>query len=113
MSAISTTPLGIKTLLAIRNRTTLHPHPVLNSSGKGIDLGVIFLAKIPLGDRLDCLAQLPHLVTPRYLPDFSSLKVFWAIARKYESLVNLQTIIQQAADQTFYGNQLFSEGFAL
>lgn len=56
MSAISTTPLGIKTLLAIRNRTTLHPYPVLKSSGKGIDLGVIFLAKIPLGDRLDCLA---------------------------------------------------------
>jgi hypothetical protein len=49
ISIISTTPLGIQTRSAIRNRTTLHPHPALNASGKDIYLGVIFLAKIPLG----------------------------------------------------------------
>jgi hypothetical protein len=41
-SAISHNSTGHQDLLAIRNRTTLHPYPVLNSSGKGIDLGVIF-----------------------------------------------------------------------
>jgi len=82
MSAIYTTPLGIKTLLAIRNRTTLHPDPVLNSSGKGIDLGVIFLAKIPPGDRLDCLAQLLISLRPTTLLTSINEEGFRAIARK-------------------------------
>jgi len=56
ISVITQLRLGIKTKsLQSVKRTTLHLRPALKSSGKDIDLGVIFLAKIPLGDRLDCL----------------------------------------------------------
>jgi hypothetical protein len=57
---------------------------------------VIFLAKIPLGDRLDCLRNYRTSHAP-ILPEFSSLK---ASGQHCENMraVNLQTIIQQAAD---------------
>jgi hypothetical protein len=42
ISIISHNSTGHQDLLAIRNRTTLHPYPEFDSSGKGIDLGVIF-----------------------------------------------------------------------
>ncbi|HJT27768.1 MAG TPA: hypothetical protein VJ784_10205, partial [Pyrinomonadaceae bacterium] len=70
-SAISHNSTGHQDLLAIRNRTTLHPYPVLKTSGKGIDLGVILFGEDP--PRLPCATT--ALVTPQYLPDSASLKV--------------------------------------
>jgi len=55
MSAIFHNSAGHQDLACNPNRTTLHLRPALKTSGKGIDLVFIFLAKIPLGDRLDCL----------------------------------------------------------
>jgi len=69
------------------------------------------LAKIPTGDRLDCLAQLPHSVAPHttYLTDIA--EGLRAIARKKdESLVNLHRSQQTGRWSTCTGNQMFSEG---
>lgn len=71
-----------KTWLQIRKRTKLHPIPALTFSGKELKLRVIFLAKIPLGDRLDCLAQPAYRSRHApHLPDLYSHEGLRAIAR--------------------------------
>jgi len=59
----------------------------------------------PQGDRLDCLARLPHEPRPTTHLDSFSLKAPGKCENKDKSLVTFKRIKKQAADPTCSGNQ--------
>ena len=58
-----------------------------------------FVAKIPTGNRLDCLAQRPHQLRPTTYLTYLSSKASGQLREKDESLVTFKRIEKQAADQ--------------
>ena len=86
---------GLQTLATIRNCKYTSALRNLNLPARTIPLiGIVFLAKEPEGDRLDCLTQLPHEPRPHYRTRVWIQERF-ALRRKRWELTNLHTIQKQ------------------